>query len=200
MASHRVVYYAAIENNFPFAYRGSDGQPRGYAIDILNIIAQNTGLRFAPLWARNAEQADRLVQSGEPASALPCRWRAASRRATVPACQFTVRCGAFTSASMPTAFPPSDLTGKRIGVLQGDLAQGLVPEQEQTISFDDSKSMYDALANGQLDAWWITSSPPTFGAVALFRRHQAGFRRQQHPLPGGLRRAPRSTSSVGNPR
>lgn len=53
---------------------------------------------------------------------------------------------------MPTAFPPSDLTGKRIGVLQGDLAQGLVPEQEQTISFDDSKSMYDALANGQLDA------------------------------------------------
>ena len=105
-ASHRVVYYAAIENNFPFAYRGSDGQPRGYAIDILNIIAQNTGLRFAPLWARNAEQADRLVQSGGPASALPCRWRAASRRATVPACQFTVRCGAFTSASMPTAFPP----------------------------------------------------------------------------------------------
>lgn len=106
VASHRVVYYAAIENNFPFAYRGSDGQPRGYAIDILNIIAQNTGLRFAPLWARNAEQADRLVQSGRPASALPCRWRAASRRATVPACQFTVRCGAFTSASMPTAFPP----------------------------------------------------------------------------------------------
>lgn len=37
-------------------------------------------------------------------------------------------------------------------MLQGDLAQGLVPEQEQTISFDDSKSMYDALANGQLDA------------------------------------------------
>ncbi len=65
VASHRVVYYAAIENNFPFAYRGSDGQPRGYAIDILNIIAQNTGLRFAPLWARNAEQADQLVQSGQ---------------------------------------------------------------------------------------------------------------------------------------
>ncbi|RTF26689.1 transporter substrate-binding domain-containing protein, partial [Serratia marcescens] len=73
VASHRVVYYAAIENNFPFAYRGSDGQPRGYAIDILNIIAQNTGLRFAPLWARNAEQADQLVQSGQASfrAALP---------------------------------------------------------------------------------------------------------------------------------
>ena len=201
VASHRVVYYAAIENNFPFAYRGSDGQPRGYAIDILNIIAQNTGLRFAPLWARNAEQADRLVQSGQASfrAALPlARGVKARYGASMPIHRSLW--GVYVGQHANGISTWSDLTGKRIGVLQGDLAQGLVPEQEQTISFDDSKSMYDALANGQLDAWWITSSPPTFGAVALFRRHQAGFRRQQHPLPGGLRRAPRSTSSVGNPR
>lgn len=71
--THPTVYYAAIENNFPFAYLGSGGQARGYAIDILNIIAQNTGLRFVPLWARNAEQADQLVQSGQASfrTALP---------------------------------------------------------------------------------------------------------------------------------
>lgn len=46
----------------------------------------------------------------------------------------------------------SDLAGKRIGVLQGDLAQGLVPANEEQIRFADSKAMYDALANGQLDA------------------------------------------------
>ncbi|MEW7001786.1 hypothetical protein M5585_24285 [Serratia ureilytica] len=106
VASHRVVYYAAIENNFPFAYRGSDGQPRGYAIDILNIIAQNTGLRFAPLWARNAEQADLLVQSGQASfrAALPlARGVKARYGASMPIHRSL---WGFTSASTPTAFPP----------------------------------------------------------------------------------------------
>lgn len=153
VASHRVVYYAAIENNFPFAYRGSDGQPRGYAIDILNIIAQNTGLRFAPLWARNAEQADELVQSGQASfrAALPlARGVKARYGASMPIHRslWGVYVGQYANGISTW----SDLAGKRIGVLQGDLARGLVPEQEQTVSFADSKSMYDALANGQLDA------------------------------------------------
>lgn len=153
MASHRVVYYAAIENNFPFAYRGSDGQPRGYAIDILNIIAQNTGLRFAPLWARNAEQADQLVQSGQASfrAALPlARGVKARYGASMPIHRSLW--GVYVGQHADGISTWSDLAGKRIGVLQGDLAQGLVPEQEQTVSFADSKSMYDALANGQLDA------------------------------------------------
>lgn len=153
VASHRVVYYAAIENNFPFAYRGSDGQPRGYAIDILNIIAQNTGLRFAPLWARNAEQADQLVQSGQASfrAALPlARGVKARYGASMPIHRSLW--GVYVGQYANGVSTWSDLAGKRIGVLQGDLAQGLVPEQEQTVSFADSKSMYDALANGQLDA------------------------------------------------
>ncbi len=151
--THPSVYYAAIENNFPFAYRGSGGQARGYAIDILNIIAQNTGLRFVPLWARNAEQADQLVQSGQASfrTALPlARGVKARYSASMPIHRSLW--GVYVGQHDNGISTWSDLAGKRIGVLQGDLAQGLVPANEEQIRFADSKAMYDALANGQLDA------------------------------------------------
>lgn len=151
--THPTVYYAAIENNFPFAYRGSGGQARGYAIDILNIIAQNTGLRFVPLWARNAEQADQLVQSGQASfrTALPlARGVKARYSASMPIHRSLW--GVYVGQHDNGISTWSDLAGKRIGVLQGDLAQGLVPANEEQIRFADSKAMYDALANGQLDA------------------------------------------------
>jgi len=151
--THPTVYYATIENNFPFAYRGSGGQARGYAIDILNIIAQNTGLRFVPLWARNAEQADQLVQSGQASfrTALPlARGVKARYSASMPIHRSLW--GVYVGQHDNGISTWSDLAGKRIGVLQGDLAQGLVPANEEQIRFADSKAMYDALANGQLDA------------------------------------------------
>ena len=151
--THPTVYYAAIENNFPFAYLGSGGQARGYAIDILNIIAQNTGLRFVPLWARNAEQADQLVQSGQASfrTALPlARGVKARYSASMPIHRSLW--GVYVGQHDNGISTWSDLAGKRIGVLQGDLAQGLVPANEEQIRFADSKAMYDALANGQLDA------------------------------------------------
>lgn len=151
--NHRTVYYAAIENNFPFAYRGSDGQPRGYAIDILKIIAQNTGLRFAPLWARNAEQADQLVLSGQASfrTALPLARGVKARYSTSMPIHRSLW-GVYVGQYANGISTWNDLAGKRIGVLQGDLAQGLVPPNEQPVRFADSKAMYDALANGQLDA------------------------------------------------
>lgn len=150
---HRTVYYAAIENNFPFAYRGSDGQPRGYAIDILKIIAQNTGLRFAPLWARNAEQADQLVLSGQASfrTALPLARGIKARYSTSMPIHRSLW-GVYVGQYANGISTWNDLAGKRIGVLQGDLAQGLVPPNEEQVRFADSKAMYDALANGQLDA------------------------------------------------
>ncbi|WP_095096289.1 ATP-binding protein [Serratia ficaria] len=152
-AAHPTVYYAAIENDFPFAYRGSDGRPRGYAIDILNIVAQNTGLNFAPRWARNAEQADQLVQSGQASfrTALPlARGVKARYSASMPIHRSLW--GVYVGQHASGVSTWGSLAGKRIGVLQGDLAQGLLPANEEPVRFADSKTMYDALANGQLDA------------------------------------------------
>lgn len=163
VASHRVVYYAAIENNFPFAYRGSDGQPRGYAIDILNIIAQNTGLRFAPLWARNAEQADELVQSGQASfrAALPlARGVKARYGASMPIHRslWGVYVGQYANGISTW----SDLAGKRIGVLQGDLARGWYRNRSRPSASPTASRCTTRWPTASWMRWWITSFPPTF--------------------------------------
>ncbi|QNK31369.1 transporter substrate-binding domain-containing protein [Serratia sp. JUb9] len=153
VAAHRSVPYAAVENNFPFVYRDADNQPRGYLVDILNTIGQNSGLQFTPVWARNAEQADALVSSGQ-----------ALMRAALP---LTADAKAHYSASMPVHRALwgvyvgryaeniagwAALQGKRIGFVQGDLGRSLIPAGNQAIAFSDAKSLYDALANGRVDA------------------------------------------------
>lgn len=150
---HRSVTFAAIENDFPFAYRGSDGQPHGYAIDILNIIAQNTGMQFVPRWARNAEQADRLVSDGQASLrvALPLARGVKARYGTsmpLHRALWGVYIGQYASGVSGW----NALHGKRIGYVRGDLGQNLIPADGDAIAFDDGKAMYDALANGQLDA------------------------------------------------
>ncbi|MGG4622762.1 ATP-binding protein [Serratia odorifera] len=150
---HRSVTFAAIENDFPFAYRGSDGQPHGYAIDILNIIAQNTGMQFVPRWARNAEQADRLVSDGHASFriALPLAHGVKARYAAsmpIHRALWGVYIGQYASGVSGW----SSLHGKRIGFVRGDLGQSLIPADGVAIAFNDGKAMYDALANGQLDA------------------------------------------------
>lgn len=150
---HRSVTFAAIENDFPFAYRGSDGQPHGYAIDILNIIAQNTGMQFVPRWARNAEQADRLVSDGQASLrvALPLARGVKARYGTSMPLHRALW-GVYIGQYANGVSGWNALHGKRIGYVRGDLGQNLIPADGDAIAFDDGKAMYDALANGQLDA------------------------------------------------
>ncbi|MFI8415432.1 ATP-binding protein [Serratia sp. NPDC078593] len=151
--THANVTYAAVENNFPFSYRGSNGQAHGYIIDILTIIAQNTGLQFTPIWARNAEQADQMVASGQ------ARFRAALPLARSVKAHYNTSMPVHRSLwGVYVAHYASDvstwraLQNKRIGFIRGDLGQSLIPSGDEAIAFNDSKAMYDALANGQLDA------------------------------------------------
>ncbi|MCS3409609.1 transporter substrate-binding domain-containing protein [Serratia sp. AKBS12] len=150
---HRSVTFAAIENDFPFAYRGSDGQPHGYAIDILNIIAQNTGMQFVPRWARNAEQADRLVSDGQASLrvALPLARGVKARYGTSMPLHRALW-GVYIGQYANGVSGWNALHGKRIGYVRGDLGQNLIQADGDAIAFDDGKAMYDALANGQLDA------------------------------------------------
>lgn len=68
MKENPQVHYAIIENDYPFSYRGSDGEPHGYIVAILNIIAQNTGLKFTPVWGSNPQQTDQQVNEKKPYS------------------------------------------------------------------------------------------------------------------------------------
>ncbi|MBS0974523.1 DUF4381 family protein [Serratia rubidaea] len=153
VAAQRSVPYAAVENNFPFVYRGADGQPRGYLVDILTTIGQNSGLQFTPVWAPNAEQADALVSSGQALmrAALPLTADAKTRySASMPL--HRALWGVYVGRYAENVSGWAALQGKRIGFVQGDLGRSLIPAGDRAVPFSDAKSLYDALANGQVDA------------------------------------------------
>ncbi|WP_145563423.1 ATP-binding protein [Yersinia aldovae] len=150
--AHPIIYYAAIDDDYPFTYRGADKQPRGYIVDILNIIAQNTGLQFLPVWSSNPRQADRQVQQNQAMmrALLPL---AAGFKAQYDSSIPIHRAlwGVYTPQFSNDTSTWKNLTGKRLGVVDGDPGQQLIPSQTTAVVFPNRKAMYDALANGQLD-------------------------------------------------
>ncbi|CNH76170.1 putative virulence sensor protein [Yersinia intermedia] len=150
--AHPVVYYAAIDDDYPFTYRDSDKQPRGYIVDILNTIAQNTGLQFSPVWSSNPRLADQQVQQNQAMmrALLPLAGGfKAQYDSSIPI--HRALWGVYTNAFTRDVSTWGDLSGKRLGVVEGDLGQQLIPRQTTAIVFTNRKAMYDALANGQLD-------------------------------------------------
>lgn len=147
------INYAVIENDYPFSYRGSDDEPHGYIIDIINIIAQNTGLEFAPVWSSNPQQADQQVSNKQALfrAVLPLtRGFKEQYDSTIPI--HRALWGVYVSEYANNISTWKDLDGKRIGVVNGNLGQHLIPNGFTVINFENSKALYDALANGQVDA------------------------------------------------
>jgi len=150
---HPQVTYAATENNYPFVYRGSDGLPHGYVVDILNIIAQNTGLKFEPVWGSNPQRADAQVRQGQALFRAVLPLSANSRENYLSSMPFHRSLwGVYVRQSSEGVSTWQNLAGKKIGVMRGDLAASLLPADVQQIAFDDTQTLYDALANGQIDA------------------------------------------------
>lgn len=150
---HRHVTYAATENNYPFVYRGSDSEPHGYVVDILNIIAQNTGLTFEPVWARDPQQADALVSRGKALFRAVLPLSPDSRDRYLSSMPFHRSLwGVYIRQNKDSVSTWQDLAGKRIGVMRGDLSATLIPAGAQRVEFNDAQALYDALANGQIDA------------------------------------------------
>lgn len=54
-----------LQNKAPFQYQGEDGQARGISIDLLTQIANNTGLQFSFIPAKDMEALSKLVQGGQ---------------------------------------------------------------------------------------------------------------------------------------
>ena len=149
---HPVVTYAAVSDDYPWSYRNASGQPAGYSVDLLNTLGQMTGLRFQPYWVNNARQAGERVQQGQALIQLnlPLTGNDAMLNNTQPIWRALwgvyVRAGAHSISGWP------QLRGKRIGLLRGDLAARLLPADSVTQTFEDAASLYDALADGQIDA------------------------------------------------
>ncbi|WP_338562256.1 transporter substrate-binding domain-containing protein [Erwinia sp. E_sp_B04_8] len=149
---HPVVTYAAISDDYPWSYRAANGQPRGYSVELLNIIGQNTGLRFQPWWVSNAQQAQALVDQGRAMVQLtvPLTGDDAMRTNTLPV--WRALWGVYVGQMSQPVTGWQQLKGRKVGVRRGDIARQLLPADVIPVTFDENKSLYDALANGQIDA------------------------------------------------
>lgn len=150
LSAHSVVRYAAESNNSPWSYRDASGEAHGYGVDLLNAIGQSTGLRFEPRWVSNPQQAAVLLQQHQVELQLmqPLNGEM-MQSATLPV--WRALWGIYSTGRTPL-MRWDDLRGKRIGVIQNDLAQQLLPMGIQSQRFSDRGTLYDALANGQIDA------------------------------------------------
>ncbi|MGD8203531.1 ATP-binding protein [Pantoea sp. FN0305] len=152
LKQHPQVVYSALTDNYPWSYRSASGEARGYSVDLLNAIGQSTGLRFTPLWVNNPQQARERVSTGHALIELvqPLTGSDGMESSTLPV--WRALWGVYVGALSPNLTRWQDLQGKRVGIRRGDLALQLLPEGVTVQPFDDAPTLYNALANGQLDA------------------------------------------------
>jgi len=150
IADHPRITYAAEPDNYPWSYRDASGIARGYSVDLLKAIAQSTGLAFEPVWVSNPRQAGTLMAQHQAMLQLMQPVNGEAMQSTsLPV--WRALWGIY-SIRPDTPAHWRDLHGKRIGVLQGDLALRLLPADLPSQPFADRNSLYDALAKGEIDA------------------------------------------------
>lgn len=148
--AHPVIYYAAEIDNAPWSYRDSSGAARGYSVDLLNAIAQSSGIRFAPRWVAGPQQADALLAQHQAMLRLTQPLNgAAMQNATLPV--WRALWGIYSQRDAAIS-RWHDLAGKRVGILRDDVAAQLLPPEVTPQIFADRASLYEALVNGQIDA------------------------------------------------
>ncbi|MGJ0126074.1 ATP-binding protein [Pantoea sp. RHCKP32] len=150
IANHPRITYAAEPDNYPWSYRDASGIARGYSVDLLKAVAQSTGLQFEPVWVSNPRQASALMAQHQAMLQLMQPLDGDAMQST----SLPVWRALWGIYSIRTDTPAHwhDLHGRRIGVLQGDLALRLLPADLQAQPFADRNSLYDALAKGEIDA------------------------------------------------
>jgi len=150
IAAHPRVFYTAEPDNYPWSYRDSSGTARGYGVELLKVIAQSTGLQFEPVWVSNPRQARALLGQQQAMLQLMQPLNGDAMQSTsLPVWRALWGIYSIQSASVAHW---RDLRGKRIGILQDDLALRLLPDDLPSQPFTDRNSLYDALAKGQIDA------------------------------------------------
>ncbi|MBA0037624.1 transporter substrate-binding domain-containing protein [Pantoea sp. BIGb0393] len=150
LAQHTDIPYAVEADNAPWSYRDSNGNARGFGIDLLNALSQSTGLRFTPHWVSNPQQATTLMQQQQVMLKLfqPLFGDDANSN-TLPV--WRAIWGIYTlSTSQPMNW--QTLQGQRVGIVRADLAQRLLPPGMVPQLFEDRAQLWQALNSGQIDA------------------------------------------------
>ena len=151
------VITAAVLNDFPPLYtRNQTGQPAGFAIDILERVAKETGLSISYLPLENWAQAMQAVRSGE-ADLIPAIGVTPQRRAEFlfSVEMETVPVSVFVRASNQSIQGIESLPGHRVAVIGESAAETrLKPMQDiELVPFTNINSALFRLMAGELDAF-----------------------------------------------
>lgn len=155
------------ENSAPFSFRGTDGKPAGYSIDLCERIARaaqqelrlaNLNLQYVPVTVEN--RAD-MVASGRVDIECGSTTMTLSRQDKVDFTSLTfIDGGGFLADRTSGIQGLTDLAGKRVAVIPGSTTAGALREELQkagvnvtVVSVPDHDKGFAALQGGQADAY-----------------------------------------------
>ena len=155
------------ENSPPFSFRGADGKPAGYSIDLCERIARaaqqdlrltNLNIQYVPVTVEN--RAD-MVASGRVDIECGSTTTTLSRQEKVDFTNLTfIDGGGFLADRSSGIQGLTDLAGKRVAVIPGSTTEGALREELQragvnvtVVPVPDHDKGLAALQGGQADAY-----------------------------------------------
>jgi ABC-type amino acid transport substrate-binding protein len=155
------------ENSAPFSFRGSDGKPSGYSIDLCERIARatqqelrltNLNVQYVPVTVEN--RAD-MVASGRVDIECGSTSMTLARQEKVDFTSLTFIDGAGFLASRASGIQGvTDLAGKRVAVIPGSTTAEALKDEVQkagvsltVVPVPDHDKGFAALQGGQADAY-----------------------------------------------
>ncbi|MET0036239.1 MAG: EAL domain-containing protein [Candidatus Thiodiazotropha lotti] len=146
---------AAVPRAFPPQYAvNAQGRPYGFAIDVMNALAEQAGLTVEYQIHETWQGVHQAIKSGQ-AVLIPNMGITADRQAyadfTAPLETFSV--SLFVRAETETISSLEDLVGHHVGVIKGNVAIKLLVDKALRLEhFDQLSEALLALLSGQIDA------------------------------------------------
>ncbi|WP_022851503.1 transporter substrate-binding domain-containing protein [Limisalsivibrio acetivorans] len=141
----------------PFEYRLDNGTFTGMSTGFMEMVTRKTGMIFEPVDADNWQEVIEMGENGE-LDAYTCALKTPERSRymdfTEPYLSFPVVI--FTGTNHPFVGDLDDLYGSRIGVIRGFAITEMLRDDHPAfnyIEFENLKSLLNALASGQVDAY-----------------------------------------------
>ncbi|MDD2557486.1 MAG: transporter substrate-binding domain-containing protein [Desulfuromonadaceae bacterium] len=145
----------------PFAYV-KNGEARGFAVDLTNILARRLGIEVEYITDQSWEEAMTGLKAQEIDIVLSMVDTPARREFAYFTDPFlTTYTGLATRKNAPTSKTLESLCGHRLGVIRGYWFEAILRQyypQIEVVTFPDHTSCLEALASGSIDA--VISSNP----------------------------------------
>lgn len=163
LEAHGAIRYVMPFELPPTVFTDEDGQVKGIAIDLLNLMSIRLGAEFEVVDSDNFSHAIDMVRTGEAdviGPFTPSAEREADFDFTTPFIRGSL--GYWVAADAPGIGSPDDLAGRRVAVIGGATSSGWIEENRpdvEPVAVQDTLDALRKLDRGEVDAF--------FGSFAL---------------------------------